>query len=359
MVDINISKIKIRKGTNDERLITRFDQGELVYTTDTKRLYVGNGLLSGGNSVASKIHPPISNVNSLSNVIAEVGDLVSINSIYYQLTASPYTNVSNWGDMRLKISSEIFYDVNNTLTITLSGLSASKINPNSVSNGLVIRDNQLQMNYNSSFFELSSNRFSIKQNAITTRELLSSSFGNGLSGGNGNLITLRVNPNTFYFDSGILNVDFNSISSYGNNSRFFTPLSSFNSLSGLSAKIGDVASVNGDFYQLTANPPIALANWGNIGPKNTLEKSIFGTLTGNSSLNSDNSLSAIFNGTPSHTLSGGIPGLTITKIEAISSNGVSTNVVTLSSAGFLTFEGDFNTKSGQPVGRFAIPIFAY
>ena len=43
--------LRLRRGTNVERgLITPAD-GELVYTTDTKRLYVGDGTTVGGNPV--------------------------------------------------------------------------------------------------------------------------------------------------------------------------------------------------------------------------------------------------------------------------------------------------------------------
>lgn len=43
--------LRLRRGTNSERgLITPAD-GELVYTTDTKRLYIGDGTTTGGNPV--------------------------------------------------------------------------------------------------------------------------------------------------------------------------------------------------------------------------------------------------------------------------------------------------------------------
>ena len=396
--EIYISKIKARRGTNKQRLHTLFDQGELIHTTDTKRLYIGNGVLSGGNHISAKIHPPLTNYYSLSDTIAEVGDLVSLKSVWYQLTASPYTSISNWGNMGTKFSSEFTYDSNSIVTLTLSGLSASKINPESLTNGVKIQDNKIQLNYNTNFFEISSSQLSLKNSGLTNREISSSSFGDGISGGSGNLISLSVNPSSFFFDlSGRLNLDLNSLSSFDGNVSHL-PVATFNYLSSLNADIGDIATVNNVFYQLTSLPPVFLENWVNIGPKfttsfytttayeidlqplhfesftaeefsranidkygriNYVESSIYDTLTGNSSLNSNSPLSAIFNGTPAHTLSGGIPGITITKFEAMSSNGVTTETITLSSAGFLTFEGGFQTRTGKDVGRFAIPIFAY
>jgi hypothetical protein len=46
---------KIRRGTNAERLTITPAQGELIYTTDTKKLYVGDGTTVGGNAVDSNI----------------------------------------------------------------------------------------------------------------------------------------------------------------------------------------------------------------------------------------------------------------------------------------------------------------
>jgi hypothetical protein len=358
MADIYISKIKVRRGTNAEINSTRFDQGELVHATDSKRLFIGNGVLSGGNPVSSKVHPPLNNYYSLSTTLAEVGDLVSVNSIWYQLTASPYSSATNWGDVRTKFSSEFIYDSTSTVNMAVSGLSASKINPNTVTNGVNIIDGKIQLNYRTNFFEISSNQLSIKTGGITTREILSSSFANGLSGGNGNIISLTVDPDIFYFDSGILKVDFPTISG----SQSHLPVSVLNDLSALPAKVGDISSFNEVIYQLRANPATTLENWGQISlgdDNNTEYLSIYDALTGQSTLNSTNSLSSIFNGNPSQTINGGVPGVTITRFEAVSSNGISNVTLTLSSAGFITFDENYTTETGKTVGRFAIPIFAY
>lgn len=44
--------LKLRRGTNAERLTITPDIGELIYTTDTKRLYAGDGVTVGGNLVS-------------------------------------------------------------------------------------------------------------------------------------------------------------------------------------------------------------------------------------------------------------------------------------------------------------------
>jgi len=352
MSDIYISKIKVRRGTNAEINSTRFDQGELVHATDSKRLFIGNGILSGGNPVSSKIHPPLNNYYSLSTTLAEVGDLVSVNSIWYQLTAAPHSNASNWGNMRTKFSSEFVYDTTSTVNMAVSGLSASKLNANTITNGIKIAGDKLQLDYKTNFFEISSNQLSIKTGGITTREILSSSFANGLSGGNGRPISLTVSPTDFSFSSGILSANYSRISAYGLNTQSHLPVSAYNALSGLPAKVGNISSVDRVIYQLQSLPSTSLSNWEAIS-KDGL--TIYDTLTGNST---NNSLSALFNGSPSQLTDGVVPGIRLTSFTALSSNGLSSVSITLSSAGFITFANDI-TETGKTVNRFAIPIFTY
>lgn len=377
MANIQISKLKFRRGTNAQRLAIRLDQGEPGYVTDTNRLYIGNGVLSGGVSVTTRNHTPLTNFSSLSNTYSEVGDIASIDNIWYQLTANPYTDITKWGRIATKISQEFEYDSSSTINLKLSGLSASKINPNTISNGLYINNGILQINYNPSFFSLSANKFSLNVGSITTRELLSSSFGNGLSGGNGNIVTLKVDPNSFTFVGGALSANYtsvynsindsvsslnNSIRSLSGKNTFYQPINTINALSTLSASYRDVATVDGVLYQAVGIPTTDVNAWADIGDKKAVQRSVYSTLTGNSTLssfNSGNSLSAIFNGTPAHTITGAIPGLQLTNFTAISSNGISTVTITLTSAGFLAYEGNSTSKTGQPFGRFAIPIFAY
>ena len=44
--------LKLRRGTNAQRLGITFAEGELVYITDSKKLYIGDGASQGGNLVS-------------------------------------------------------------------------------------------------------------------------------------------------------------------------------------------------------------------------------------------------------------------------------------------------------------------
>jgi hypothetical protein len=43
--------LRIRRGTDAQRQTLTFDQGEVVYTTDTKKVYVGDGITAGGVNI--------------------------------------------------------------------------------------------------------------------------------------------------------------------------------------------------------------------------------------------------------------------------------------------------------------------
>jgi hypothetical protein len=67
--------LKIRRGTNSERLTITPVEGELIYTTDTKRLFVGDGATVGGNvvSLSLAVDPSTGNVTFNSGLVASTG----------------------------------------------------------------------------------------------------------------------------------------------------------------------------------------------------------------------------------------------------------------------------------------------
>lgn len=427
-MDIKISKIKLRRGTNTQRKSVILDQGEIVYTTDTKRLYVGNGVLSGGISPASKVHLPVNSVGLLTTLDAETGDIVVANSKFYQLTGTEPSNINNWSDISLKVSNPFQYDANNTLTLGLSSISAVNLNPNTITNGLKIQNNLLQLDYDTRSFKISGTTLFLNGSSINQNDIASSTFTNGITGGSGNKVGLKVNPSQFYFsgdtlsiysttglsgtnnqtissNSGVIGVvpnsiDYNFIPSYtfgdgisggggqqvvvnANLDQFYfsnsvlslcsnilgidnQTLSSANgivsvALNGITknhisnTSFGNgISGGNGQSISVKANSEIFYFD-GN----GALNLSIYDALTGNSTLNSTNSLSSIFNGVPSQLNTGFNSNVEITKFEALSSNGTSSTIIVLSSAGFITFENSVTTKTGKTATRFAIPIFSY
>ena len=91
MPDITIVKMKVRRGSDDQRMKLVLDQGELGYTIDTKRVFVGDGSLSGGKVVGNKNFGVFNLASGLGSVAgAQIGDIGYANSKLYTLTASEY-----------------------------------------------------------------------------------------------------------------------------------------------------------------------------------------------------------------------------------------------------------------------------
>ena len=96
MPTVDVAKIKLRRGSNTDRKLVILDNGELGYTTDTNRVYVGNGTLKGGNPVG------VNNFNdqSITDISvqnkAEIGDLIFDDYLLYGLSGTDTTDASSW-----------------------------------------------------------------------------------------------------------------------------------------------------------------------------------------------------------------------------------------------------------------------
>lgn len=377
MADIKIVKTKLRRGTDAQRKLVIFDQGEIVYTTDTKRVFVGSGVLSGGDVVGNKIHNPLTNTYSLTTTNAQVGDLVRAKNIYYQLTATDYTNINSWMNAGPVLSDGVLgYSPSNDLTINDDSLSAKHFDGNTLSDGIKKDSGLLKIDYDTDDFTITSNKITLKVDSVTEDEIASSSLGAGLEGGSGDQVYINYDTDHFYIKTG----NILSLSSL--------PAGTVNFDSIDSAWIGDglvydgvgnvieavVTDVDTDSLALDGNGVVGMQS-GLVSATNELAyvatdtygrvienvSSIYDTVSCLSATDGEGTaLEFLFNGTPSQSVSGLIPDLPITTFTVLSSNSAGTVALTLSSAGFIMFEGGATARQdGKYIGRFAIPIFSY
>jgi hypothetical protein len=94
MASVSIVKIKIRRGTNEERKRVTLDNGELGYVTDLdyKRLYIGDGVTQGGFPLGLKLFYPAQASALPSYKKAELYDLIYDNSNTKMYTVSAIVN---------------------------------------------------------------------------------------------------------------------------------------------------------------------------------------------------------------------------------------------------------------------------
>ena len=138
-------KLLVRRGIDADRRNVILSEGELGYTTDTKRLYIGDGqtlggVLIGGNS--SSCFEPQNDILTIANTVP--GDLAfstNTNS-FYRFKGPVNGTITNWdkvggvysaGDNTINIST------NNTITV--NPISAGYIHSSALGNSLILDNN--------------------------------------------------------------------------------------------------------------------------------------------------------------------------------------------------------------------------
>jgi len=95
MADISIVKIKVRRGTDSDRRRVILDEGELGFTTDTQRFFVGDGGTLGGINIANKFIGTGLRTNYGDSLLGDFVYDTSENALF-ALTSFPPSLSSNW-----------------------------------------------------------------------------------------------------------------------------------------------------------------------------------------------------------------------------------------------------------------------
>ena len=119
MPTVDASKIKIRRGKNSQRLNVILEEGELGYTTDTKRVFIGDGSTTGGNSVGTKNFNQNSRTSNALQDKVQLGDLVFDNNLLYSLSASNSLLTNSWMQLSPRVDGTTieYYGGANTLRV--------------------------------------------------------------------------------------------------------------------------------------------------------------------------------------------------------------------------------------------------
>lgn len=157
ITDSTIIRSLVRKGTNTDRQLVTLGEGELGYTTDTKRLFIGDGSTVGGNATGVKFFGETTDFSAVGAQSPEPGDFFKANTGLYARNAdgsgnandiSGYTQIglaASVGD-GLQISSgalEIIPD-NTTVQLTSGQVAVKTIqldNITNISNNVILGNN--------------------------------------------------------------------------------------------------------------------------------------------------------------------------------------------------------------------------
>lgn len=352
MPDVEIVKLKIRRGTDATRKLVILEQGELGYTTDNKRLWVGDGITEGGGIVGNVCHIP-SVRTSIPRAVR--GDIVYDRSLLYQLTGANYNAPTDWGFIGTQLDSAFLeYNTSNEVTLKADSIHPRELNADVVNTAgaITIDSNGLAASVDGTSIEIDSNALQV--GVIDETNVNTTALSSGLAGGSGTKLTLDVNSTQFGFAGNTLNIQ-------------SLPAGSVN-VTALSANsIGDGLQIVGDKLEAvvqsvdTSNSSLTFVNnevalyQKYVG--NTTAKALdhvtydeYGRYDSKTGLLP--SLSADEATSPTDVFNGYVDQTTYTNqtiIPTISSNGVSTATVNLTSAGFIQVE--------TSAGILAIPVF--
>jgi microcystin-dependent protein len=163
-------KLLVRRGIDADRQNIVLSEGELGYTTDTKRLYIGDGqtdggILIGGNS--GTVYVPQNDILTIANTTS--GDLAfstNTNSLY-RFKGGTNNTFSNWDKIGgVYTAGNSTVSISNTNAITVGTLSAGSFAANALGSGLTLD---------------SSNRIAISSSNISV-DNVSTYTGNGFLG---------------------------------------------------------------------------------------------------------------------------------------------------------------------------------
>ena len=214
MADITIVKLKVRRGSDAQRKTIVLDQGEVGYTLDTQRLFVGDGTTYGGRVIGSRSVGPFTSIASLGPAQSpglQRGDIGYADSKLYMLTATNHVYTDDLSGFayigNVPDDSLIQFDGSNKLTVTKNpgALNASHFSSSFFGEGLLSSGDILQPDLNADYLELSSYadnppKITPKRNSITQREIAAGAFGTAggpIIGGDNQTITLNVNDTQF------------------------------------------------------------------------------------------------------------------------------------------------------------------
>lgn len=211
----SILKLLVRRGADIDRKNIILSEGEIGYTTDGKRLFVGDGVTTGGNVAGTFFFGVATNTSpyTVGELVARgsTGDTIysSVSSIYYVLTGTNTANLSSY----IPVGGPNIVSVDNTTitktangTLSLLPLSASSFNANIFTNGLSALGPILQLGPAIYVNSINSNTtFDLRSagnNLIsTTTNVLSSNGNTSITASSISLssISLNVNNNSLTF----------------------------------------------------------------------------------------------------------------------------------------------------------------
>jgi len=169
-----ITKIVFRRGLRTTGKSVILNEGEPGWYTDTRRLYVGDGIASGGYVIGNKNYG-FKNFNTLNFQTlsgAELGDIVydDVSNQLFFLSGNSGSLQQSWGavDFIVKVdNSTVEFNTSSALQIKNYGVQPIHINSSVVGNGLVGgAGTSIKVNTDNNTIEIDSNALRLKPGSV-------------------------------------------------------------------------------------------------------------------------------------------------------------------------------------------------
>lgn len=145
-------KLVVRSGSDSDRQAIVLDVGEIGYTTDTKRLYVGDGVTLGGVLAGNVVIGQAADFSAIAATPPAIGDLVYVtgSSTLYRYISGASTLSTSWSPV-----GRIYSPENTTIVFTGSGnqvkvgtLSANNFSNDAVGRNIIIDSGRITLSAN-------------------------------------------------------------------------------------------------------------------------------------------------------------------------------------------------------------------
>ena len=139
ILENTLLKLLVRRGTNYDREQVTLETGELGYTTDTKRLYIGDGVTIGGTIVGNKWAGSAANLTTLAPVATGDYGYDTDNREFKICTKGSGSVAADWVTVATYLSASnptITIDANNRIAV--GTLSAGNFSLNAIGNSLTL-----------------------------------------------------------------------------------------------------------------------------------------------------------------------------------------------------------------------------
>ena len=142
ILENTLLKLLVRRGDNLDRVNVTLSEGELGYTTDGKRLFVGDGQTAGGIVVGNKWKGSVTDVSTITDAITGDYAFESTSNIFYVLTEQ-----STWLSAgRILEAGDTTIDINDSNgTISVGTISGANVSVNALGNSIDLSSTKISL----------------------------------------------------------------------------------------------------------------------------------------------------------------------------------------------------------------------